>query len=450
MNKIKKYIIITILILLVLILIIIKINSRSKISPIDPDSGPQGLTNEENTKINDMEKMLKIETNRNTFYEVKNCVIKFYMHYMDLFDKQISKMAVGEKIESQKSENENLYNMLDKEYIEANDITVDNISSKLSPIKQSFIDISKMYVEKKTDNIYVYIVTGTLREKVSGNTSNIQIMVKIDTTNKTFKVLLEDYISKKYTNIQLGEQIDIKIDNTIENNSINIYNYEIISDENYIEDIFEQYKDDFVYNKQEAYNKLNEEYKNSRFSSFENFDMYINNNIKSLIIAKIDKYQKTIYPEYTQYICIDNKGNYYIFREKSVMNYTVILDQHTIDLPEFIEKYNNASNENKVAMNTEKIKDALNTKDYKYVYEKLDTTFKQNNFPSQENLEQFINNKLFETNKFEYTNIEEKSGIYIFTLNVSDYTGKDTRIVKLNIIMQLEEGTDFVMSFSVE
>ena len=55
---------------------------------------------------------------------------------------------------------------------------------------------------------------------------------------------------------------------------------------------------------------------------------------------KIDKNN-----DYTQYVLIDNLENYYIFRETSVMDYTVILDTYTIDLPEFLEKYENAKYE---------------------------------------------------------------------------------------------------------
>lgn len=50
------------------------------------------------------------------------------------------------------------------------------------------------------------------------------------------------------------------------------------------------------------------------------------------------------------------------------MNFTVILDTYTIDLPEFTEKYTKASDEEKVLLNIQKGFTAINDKDYRYVY----------------------------------------------------------------------------------
>jgi hypothetical protein len=46
------------------------------------------------------------------------------------------------------------------------------------------------------------------------------------------------------------------------------------------------------------------------------------------------------------------------------MDYKLILDEYTIDLPEFTEKYKKAAPQEKVGMNIEKIISAINNKDY--------------------------------------------------------------------------------------
>lgn len=80
------------------------------------------------------------------------------------------------------------------------------------------------------------------------------------------------------------------------------------------------------------------------------------------------KYKVNELEDYTQYVCIDNHGKYCIFRNRTSIDKDIILDTYTIDLPEFIEKYNKAKPEEKVGMNIERFVNAINDKDYKYGY----------------------------------------------------------------------------------
>ena len=57
-------------------------------------------------------------------------------------------------------------------------------------------------------------------------------------------------------------------------------------------------------------------------------------------------------------------------------DYSVILDTYTVDLKDFTDKYNSADVSTKVGMNVEKVIEAINDKDYRYVYNKLDETFR--------------------------------------------------------------------------
>ena len=54
---------------------------------------------------------------------------------------------------------------------------------------------------------------------------------------------------------------------------------------------------------------------------------------------------------YTEYTCMDQFENYYIFRENKVMDYSIILDNYTIPTEEFIEKYNSVNEQKKVVLN---------------------------------------------------------------------------------------------------
>ena len=166
-------------------------------------------------------------------------------------------------------------------------------------------------------------------------------------------------------------------------------------------------------------------------------------------MMELDQYQKIVHDEYNEYVCIDNNGNYYVFNEKSVMNYEIIMDTYTIDLPEFVEKYNSANSQVKVGMNIEKILEAINRKDYQYVYNKLDDTFKSNNYPSLKDFEEEIKEKLFEKNDLEYSNFTQEGNTYIYELKVKNLNNTEDKEKDLTVIMSLKENTDFVMSFNI-
>ena len=129
------------------------------------------------------------------------------------------------------------------------------------------------------------------------------------------------------------------------------------------------------------------------------------------------------------------------------MKYNIILDPYTIDLQAFIKEYNTSSNTMKVAMNIDKIKQAINDKDYKYVYSKLDETFKVNNYPTIDKLKDYIAINFFEKNEFSCENVEDKNGTYIFKIKVSSANNESVEEKYINVIMRLNSGTDFVMSF---
>jgi len=131
------------------------------------------------------------------------------------------------------------------------------------------------------------------------------------------------------------------------------------------------------------YELLDKEYKQAKFSNVENFKKYIETNKTEIIGINPQRYQVTDGTNNTkQYVIIDQNGHYYIIREKGVLDYSVILDTYTIDLPEFTAKYNNSTDEQKVLLNIQKCFEAINQQDYKYVYNKLDETFRNNNFGS--------------------------------------------------------------------
>lgn len=440
MSKLEKIIFILAIIIVLIILVIMSIiykNRGEMVYNID-EVGTED-------EIEEIDNSLQYVTIRNDYYVAKTCTNKFYIYYMSLFDDEDE-----EDYETIKDTNkENLYNMLDKEYITFKNITLENLETKLEKIKQSDININKMYVCQKSQNIYLYLVQGRAREKISGDIKDFEILVKVDISNKTFSLYLEDYIQQNLSDIKLGQEINMQVSENIENKNVNIYGYETIDDETYVKDLFAKFKSEILYDRQLAYSNLNEEYREKRFGDYSTFEAYAKSNVRNNIVMKLSKYQKTKYEDYTEYVCMDQNGNYYIFNENSVMDYNVILDTYTVNLPEFIKKYDSATDQVKVGMNIERAITAIEAKDYKYVYNKLDETFKNNYFNTIEKFSTFINNNFYEENTIEYLEFKNLGGIYTYSLNIMDSDDLE-KVNKITFIMKLEENRDFTMSFGIE
>lgn len=435
LKKVIKALIIILIISIIIVgvLLYIEIN---KVEEIKETYGVDEIGITEIKKEDDHS--IQLVTNRNDFYIVKTCIYKFYTNYI----------LICEDTESKENKDlETMYNFLDEKYIQFKQVTKDNVLNVLPEIKDSIINITDMKVSKQSNSINIYIAKGTLREKVSGKIVEFEIMVQLDLANKTFSIFLEDYIQKNYNNLKIGENLNITIPTEIKSNGDNIYENVIVTDEEYVLDLFSKYKEEVLYNRKLAYEHLDEEYRNKKFGSLEKFEEYAKNNVRKNVIAKIEKYEKTITDDYTQYVCIDQNGKYYIFRDKSIMNYSLILDTYTIDLPEAIEKYNSYTSMEKAGYNVQKCMEAINEKDYSYVYDKLEVTFKEKNYKTEEDFIKEIKKNLFANNKVESVSSLNEGYTYIFKLNIVDEENNKNK-KDMTIIMQLTEGMNFKMSFS--
>ena len=395
-------------------------------------------------------KIRKVE-NRNNFYIAKSCVEKFYAYYTAnasdnyILDEESSKYIKEQEKEKAKS----LYYMLDTDYIKENSITQENVIEKLEKKDTLVINITNMYEVQQTETTSLYFVYGTLRDKKTGKITELKVAVKVDFSNQSFKILLQDFINKHYKDIQEGEEINIESFDKIEQNQYNKYDYVTISDTQYVTDLFNKYKEEILYNATLAYNNLEPEYQKQRFKNVEEFKEYAVNNTKKNVIMKVEKYQKLEKDGYTQYVCIDQNDNYYIFNETAVMNYKMILDTYTMDLPEYIETYNKSDVEKKVAFNIQRIFQAINTGDYRYAYNKLDESFRNKYFKNQEQFQKYIENKWFKNNKVNYIRYEKKGDVNNYTIEITDLDGVKSSIVTQDIVMQLQEGTNYKISFNV-
>ena len=251
-------------------------------------------------------------------------------------------------------------------------------------------------------------------------------------------------------NESINSNINDMADNIINEISIEKYEYnqyipQFVSDETMCKIYLNNFVTNALNKPEIAFSILNTEYREKKFKDINAFNTFIKNTFLDAT-NQLTQYKKVVYEDYTQYICKDEKNRYYIFNETSPMQYTVILDTYTIDLPEFIEQYNSLAEDKKVQFNIQKFFDAINDGDYTYAYNRLDETYKNNNFPTQVDFENYMKTNFYSQNKISYTSYEKNGDLYIYRMVITN--GEDSsQTIEKQFVVKLLEGTDFVMSF---
>lgn len=215
-----------------------------------------------------------------------------------------------------------------------------------------------------------------------------------------------------------------------------------------IERYYNYYIDLVQYDSEEAYNLLDKEYREKRFGNLNNYLKYLNENKNNIINNKLEKYTAEYLEdkkEY-QYSCIDKNGKYFIIFEKDILDYYIFLDEYTVDIPQFIEKYNNSDIQKKVALNIDKFIKGINDKNYNYSYSVLADSFKKNKYPTISSFESDMKNQIFDNCSVEYSVFSQQGSNYSYRITLK--SGEESK--SMNVIMKLGDGTNFEMSFSFE
>ena len=287
-----------------------------------------------------------------------------------------------------------------------------------------------------------------LKSQINGIDFNI--LLKIDLNNKTYSIFYDDYI-EKYGYDENTQKEAMKVSNAdIQKNGYNSYIEANITEEYLVTQYFSEYKSNMLYNTEEAYSLLNEEYRNNKFGDYAKFANYINTYKQKILTANIEGYEINEFDGVKEYICIDQYDRYYIFSEKSISSFDVVLDTFTINLPDFLEEYNKSNDADKAGMNLQKIVDAINDGDYTYVYNKLDETFKQNNFKTESDFIAYMQNAFYANNNVEFSNYRASGDLHVFDATFSDKNNANNQAKSKTFIIQLKEGTDYRLSFNVQ
>ena len=106
-----------------------------------------------------------------------------------------------------------------------------------------------------------------------------------------------------------------------------------VTEEDMAKKYLNDYKNNMLSDIEEAYYSLNKEYREKKFINLDGYKEYIKNSTTlALYSMEVDKYNIITVDGYKAFNIFDKSGNQYIFKEISIMNYEVYLDDYTIKL----------------------------------------------------------------------------------------------------------------------
>ncbi len=314
------------IILLALLLIIMNINkpgegSREGIENFVPNE----MSEEEYEQMYEEDGDYFVKRNKEAhitkqeYNGAKVCV----QQYVDL----LTKTNASNYDENGNRSKEKIYQVLDKQYIENNNITEENVLEKVKEVEKSvlltIIEMNNLKQNQEENSQQVEsLAVHALLQSIQDYSivQDIYLIVQIDKTNLTFSI-------QPLENIKDIEEININNNITsIEANDNNQFKYAVTTDEDIVAEYINTYKRLILVHPEYIYQRLDEQYRKENFSNLQEFKKYVEENKEIINQIRVEDYQvDNTNPEYTQYTCFDQFGNYYIFNEVSAMNYNIIL-----------------------------------------------------------------------------------------------------------------------------
>ncbi len=438
---IKKLIILMIIFIIIIISIILILKNFSEENTIQEDVSnfDSGLEYEKNDNgfeiLNDPNVYFSVMDTLNTYFEILEFDTENsqYVNHYEIEDEDELKRLI-------------LEDMLDQTYVMENNINVNNFDEYIQLMNYGYNVIPTELRVRYDDSNTVYISSIYIENMQTNQLEKRYYIIRIDQNNFTFSIEpVED-------NVNSIEDIQVEESNgEIENHIYNKFSIETISTEELIREYMSNFMHMLVNHTDIAYeNYLDEEYEKERFGELDNLIDFVNKNKEELNGVEPSQYLVEFEDNEKKYVILDQYQNTYEFYETATMSYKVRLDTYTIISDNFKETYNSSDEQHKVAMNIDKWVQMLNTRDYTHAYEELDETFRNNNWGSEEAFEQYMRENFPLHYDVEYTTYSSEGSTYVQQINLTDITGETEGTILLNIIMQLKDNYEFVMSFSLQ
>lgn len=119
----------------------------------------------------------------------------------------------------------------------------------------------------------------------------------------------------------------------LKNYKVNEYIPVYIEEADIVIKYLNDFKNSMINDIETSYNLLNKRYREKRFGILDNYEKYINSILStSTFTMEVDAYKVIRDGNYKYFDVYDVNGNHYIFKEISIMNYEVFLDNYTVEI----------------------------------------------------------------------------------------------------------------------
>lgn len=191
---------------------------------------------------------------------------------------------------------------------------------------------------------------------------------------------------------------------------------------------------------EQAYKLLDEEYREKRFGTLENFRKYVQEKQIQLANIELRQYAAEEDSNTVIYKGTDENGNYYYIRETDYMEYTIMLDNYTL------ADYSDLDDKEIIKNQVEKFILMINSADYTNAYNLLEPTFKQAYFPTEQDFINYIKNNWFERNIIAKREVKEDR---ICVVTMREKIATTSKKIEKEFKINLGEEIDFTIEFNI-
>lgn len=299
MKNIKILMIIIGIVIILIVLLLLGIRNPENLNEYDggEETEAQDTLVEINSNINK-------ETNDYKFFAVDD-LINDFMIYINTENQE----AVNALIDSSYSQEYNVQNISG---------TIDRFYSQ------------EIYKQDSITNSIYYVrgIVELVNSQNEVNVGNNYFKVYVDNNNLTASIVFlteQEYKSAIEAN---SNEIEEK---TIEQNEYNKFEEKMLTEWDLSERYIEDYELKLKYNIDEAYNLLDEDYKNKKFNNnIQDFENYVEQNKEILYNISIYNCTTQIEENYIQYNVEDANNNIFVIKRTNALEYKILLDNVTV------------------------------------------------------------------------------------------------------------------------
>lgn len=285
-SLITKIIVIAIVVIIVIFLVVKLVGFiDEKVHEDKPDS----VIPEIQEQIDNASGKIQKVNTPNELYQVKSCILKYYLNYAATYGKNTITEVSGEEYNAEEYKN-STYNMLAPKYIDKNNITVENINSQSNDILEPEIEIYSVYSLSNYNGVAAYFTNGKVRDSLSHNGIEFNIILVLDDNNQTFEIYFNDYTDEiDYSELKENEKIDFELPDKVESRTSNVYGITSAKYEDISEDYFNLVRRLLLSDPEIAYSLLNDDMKD-KYGSYDSFKGFIDDNYKTLFLLTYGNY----------------------------------------------------------------------------------------------------------------------------------------------------------------